>query len=108
MLRVQPRPRADINRINLRLLKHFGQISVDFHFRSFDTGLGILLVSLLGAALSALWHDIGSGGAQWSLADFQALVDYVRVKALAGQIYPITMADYYRLSQGAAAVAKVK
>ena len=61
-----------------------------------------------GVGLCALWHDIGSGGAQWSLADFQALVDYVRVKALAGQIYPITMADYYRLSQGAAAVAKVK
>jgi hypothetical protein len=45
------------------------------------------------------WHQFGGVG-QWSLADFYSFVDYVRIKIMAGLIYPITYDDYYNLTVG--------
>jgi peptidoglycan/xylan/chitin deacetylase (PgdA/CDA1 family) len=58
--------------------------------------------------LVILFHDIGVGSDQWTVADFQALIGYIRTKTLAGLIQPITIDDYYKLTLGSVAVPMVK
>jgi peptidoglycan/xylan/chitin deacetylase (PgdA/CDA1 family) len=51
-----------------------------------------------GVGLGLHFHDVGVGAAQWSTATFQQFIDYLVSKR--GQIYPITIDDYYRLTLG--------
>jgi hypothetical protein len=61
-----------------------------------------------GNILHLVFHGIGVGGVEWTVPDFQALIDYVRAKAKAGQIRVITMDDYYRLASLDVRVPRVK
>lgn len=58
-----------------------------------------------GVGISMLFHDVGAAS-NWTLADFQALVDYIATKAKAGLIYPLTYREYYNLATGATKVVK--
>jgi peptidoglycan/xylan/chitin deacetylase (PgdA/CDA1 family) len=60
-----------------------------------------------GTILTPLIHNIDGSG-QWTTATFQAFVDYVRTKALAGLIDVITIDDLYKLTLGSVAVPVVK
>jgi peptidoglycan/xylan/chitin deacetylase (PgdA/CDA1 family) len=56
-----------------------------------------------GRVLTLLFHgivDSGASGDQWNLADFQALVDYVR----SNQVQCLTISEYYRLLSGSITV----
>jgi len=50
-----------------------------------------------GTVRSLAFHDIGGAG-DMSAADFHSVIDYLVSKR--GQIYPITIDDYYRLTLG--------
>jgi hypothetical protein len=59
-----------------------------------------------GGILSPLIHRLNDAG-QLTTAEFQTIADYIRVKAKAGLIYPITINDYYKLTLGPVSVPKV-
>ncbi|MHB0876610.1 MAG: polysaccharide deacetylase family protein [Anaerolineae bacterium] len=48
---------------------------------------------------SLLFHGVGAGD-NFSVPDFQALMDHIATRASAGLITPITIDDYYRLTLG--------
>jgi peptidoglycan/xylan/chitin deacetylase (PgdA/CDA1 family) len=58
-----------------------------------------------GIVLSLLFHRVGYTG-QMSLDNYQALIDYIYAKWKAGLIYPITIDDYYKLSQGSVRISR--
>jgi len=55
-----------------------------------------------GTVISPLFQSIGTGGTSWSVADFQALIDYIASKKT--QITPITIDDLYKLTVGPVSV----
>src|SRR3989304_9000836 len=60
-----------------------------------------------GTILNTGGHDLDAA-LNWTTATFQSFIDYVRIKARAGLIYPITLDDYYKLTLGPVRVRKVK
>jgi len=60
-----------------------------------------------GLVTCMLWHNIGVG-ANMTAANFRLVIDYIRTKALAGLIYPITIDDLYKLTLGPVSVPKIK
>lgn len=52
-------------------------------------------------------HDFDIAG-QWTISNFQQLVDYIYIKAKAEPIYIITIDDYYKLTLGPVRVPKIR
>ena len=51
-----------------------------------------------GYIMPLLFHNLGGGGGQWIVSDFNALMDYIYAKYKDGLIFPYTIDDFYNNS----------
>jgi peptidoglycan/xylan/chitin deacetylase (PgdA/CDA1 family) len=73
---------------------------------SLATVKGYVDRGIVGGYVECLhFHDIGGSG-QMTEANFQLLIDYIYSKWKAGLVYPITIDDFYKLSQGSVRILR--